>query len=128
MHKSKINYKMLNILIIVAIIVLVYLIKDLWIGIVSKILSVLAPFLIAFVVAYALYPLVKKLINLGLPKWLSIMIICLLGLGFLATIVLLIVPMLYDQTLLFLSNISVFISDISSKYEINLGVLQTSIS
>lgn len=128
MHKSKINYKMLNILIIVSIVVLVYLIKDLWIGIVSKILSVLAPFLIAFVVAYALYPLVKKLINLGLPKWLSIMIICLLGLGFLATIVLLIVPMLYDQTLLFLSNISVFISDISSKYEINLGVLQTSIS
>ena len=35
---------------------------------------------------------------------------------------------IYDQTLLFLSNISVFIADISSKYEINLGVLQTSIT
>ena len=36
--------------------------------------------------------------------------------------------MLYDQTLLFLSNISVFISDISEKYKLNLGPLQTSIS
>lgn len=72
--------------------------------------------------------MVKKLKNIGLPSSLAIALICLLGLGFIATIVILIIPMLYDQTLLFLSNISVFISDISSKYEINLGVLQSSIS
>lgn len=128
MNKNKVNYKMLNVLIFIAIIVLIYFIKDLWIGIVSKIISVTLPFLLAFVIAYALHPLVKKLKNIGVPSSLAIALICLLGLGFIATIVILIIPMLYDQTLLFLSNISVFISDISSKYEINLGVLQTSIS
>ena len=128
MNKSRVNYQLLNLLIIVAIVCLIYLIRNLWIGIVVKILDICFPVLIAFAVAYALYPLVKKLRNAGLPKWLSIAIVCLLGLGFLATIVILIVPMLYDQTLLFLSNISVFISDISEKYKLNLGPLQTSIS
>lgn len=128
MHKTKINFRLLNILIIVAIVCLVYSIKDLWLGIVIKITDICFPFLVAFALAYAVYPIVKKLRELGLPKWLAIAIVCFLGIGFLATIVILIVPMLYDQTLLFLSNISVFIEDISSKYELNLGVLQTSIS
>lgn len=128
MHKTKLNYRLLNILIIVAIVCLVYAIKDLWIGIALKVIDIAFPFFVAFAVAYAVYPIVKKLKDLGLPKWLAIAIVCFLGLGFIATIVILIIPMLYDQTLLFLSNISVFISDISTKYELNLGVLQTSIS
>jgi len=128
MYKKKVNFRLLNILIMVAIVCLVYSIKDLWLGIVIKITDICFPFLVAFALAYAVYPIVKKLQELGLPKWLAIAIVCFLGLGFIATIVILIVPMLYDQTLLFLSNISVFVGDISSKYELNLGVLQTSIS
>lgn len=128
MHKNKLNYQMLNTLIMVAIVVLVYSIRNLWVGAVIKVVDITFPFIVAFAIAYALHPLVKRLRNLGLPKWLAIGIICILGIGFIATIVILIIPMLYDQTLLFLSNISVFISDISSKYELNLGVLQTSIS
>lgn len=128
MHKTKLNYRLLNILILIAIVCLIYTIKDLWLGIVLKIIDISFPFFVAFAVAYAVYPIVNKLNEFGLPKWLSIAIVCFLGLGFLATIVILIVPMLYDQILLFLSNISVFISDISTKYELNLGVLQTSIT
>lgn len=128
MNKNKINYKLLNILLIIASIVLIYLIKDLWIGVVLKIISITFPFIIAFAISYALYPLVMKLRNLGLPKKIAITIICLLGISFIATIFILIIPMLYDQTLLFLSNISVFVADISNKYELNLGVLQTSIT
>ena len=43
-------------------------------------------------------------------------------------IILLTVPLLYEQSLLFLSNISVLLSDLSSKYEINFGALQSSLS
>lgn len=128
MHKNKLNYKLLNILLLISSIVLIYLIKDLWVGAVIKIVSITFPFIIAFAISYALYPLVVKLNNIGLHKALSITIICLLGLSFIATIFILIIPMLYDQILLFLSNISVFIADISSKYELNLGVLQTTIT
>lgn len=128
MHKTKLNFRLLNVLILIAIICLIYFIKDLWLGIVLKVIDISFPFIVAFAVSYAVYPIVKKLMNIGLPKWIAIAIVCFLGIGFIATIIILIVPMLYDQTLLFLSNISVFISDISSKYELNLGVLQTSIS
>lgn len=125
---NKLNYKLLNFLLGLAVVVLLYLIRDLWIGIVSKIFSILAPFIVAFAIAYAIYPLCKKLQNAGLPKWLSIFLICFIGIGIFIICIILIIPIVYEQTLLFLSNISAFISDISTKYALNLGGIQTSLS
>ena len=125
---NKINYKLVNILLIVAIICLLYVIKGLWIGIFSKIIAVLLPFLVGFAVSYALQPYCKKLENSGLPKWLSIGIIYFILFGFLIILGITVIPLLYDQTVLFLSNISAVLADISSKFEIDLGVLQESIS
>lgn len=125
---DKINYKLVNILIIVAIICLLYYISGLWIGIVSNIFKIIAPFVLSFALAYVLYPLVKKLIDAGSPKWLAILTVCILGVGSLLVIILLTIPLLYEQILLFISNISVFLSDISSKYEISFGSLQSSLT
>ena len=69
---NKINYKLVNTLLIVAIICLIYVIKGLWLGILSKIVTVTLPFLVGFAVSYALYPYSKKLENYGLPKWLAV--------------------------------------------------------
>ena len=126
--KDKLNYKLLNILIIVAIVCLLYSISSLWIGIVSNIFKIIAPFVLAFALAYVIYPLVKKLIDAGSPKWLAILTVCILGVGSLLVIIILTVPLLYEQILLFLSNISVFLSDLSTKYEINFGSLQSALS
>ncbi len=126
--KDKLNFKLLNVLIIIAIVCLLYLIKGLWIGIVVNIFKVLSPFLLAFALAYVIYPLVKKLIDAGSPKWLAILAVCILGIGSLLIIILLTVPLLYEQILLLLSNISVLLSDLSSKYEINFGGIQASLS
>ncbi len=125
---NKLNFKLLNLLIIIAIICLLYLIKGLWIGIVVNIFKIISPFLLAFAIAYVIYPIVKKLIDAGAPKWLSILAVCILGIGSLLIIIILTVPLLYEQVLLFLSNISVFLSDVSSKYEINFGNLQSSLT
>ena len=125
---NKINYKLLNILLVVAIIYIIYTIRGLWIGILEKVIAVLLPFIIAFAVSYALRPYSKKLENCGLPKWLAIGIIYFILFGFIIILGITVVPMLYDQTVLFLSNISVVITDISSKFEIDLGILQESIS
>ena len=124
--KDKLNYKLLNLLIIIAIICLLYLIRGLWLGIVTNIFKILAPFLLAFSIAYVIYPLVKKLIVAGSPKWLAILVTCILSIGLLLIIIVLTVPLLYEQVLLFLSNISVLLSDLSSKYDINIGGLQSS--
>lgn len=126
--RDKLNYKLLNTLILIAIICLLYLIKGLWIGIVVNIFKVLSPFLLAFSLAYVLYPLVKKLIDAGSPKWLAILAVCILGVGSIVIIIILTVPLLYEQILLFISNISVLLSDLSSKYELNFGALQSSLT
>jgi predicted PurR-regulated permease PerM len=128
MKKDKINYKILNLLMIVAIVCLLYWINGLWLGIFEKVVAVILPFALAFVIAYALYPFVKKLINCGFPKWLAVGCVIFILVGFLSLILVMVVPMLYDQIVLFLSNISAFITDISSKYELDLGVLQSSFS
>ena len=125
---DRVNYKLLNILIIIAIVCLLYFIRGLWIGIVTNIFNVIAPFALAFCLAYVIYPLVKKLIDSGAPKWLAILTVCILGFGSLFLIILLTVPLLYEQILLFLSNISMLLSDLSTKYEINFGSLQTSLT
>lgn len=125
--KNKLNYQWLNTLILVAIVCLLYLIKDLWIGTLSTIFNILSPFVLAFAISYAVYPIVKKLTDSGSPKWLAILVVGIIGLGGLIIIILLAVPMLYEQTLTFLSNISTFLSDISTKYAINLGEWQTTV-
>lgn len=125
---DKLNYKLLNLLITIGIICLLYVIKDLWVGIVVNIFNIIAPFLLAFAIAYVIYPLVKKLTDAGSPKWLAILAVCILGIGSILIIILLTVPLLYEQILLFFSNISVLLSDLSTKYEINFGGIQSSLT
>ena len=126
--ENKINFKLLNVLIIITIVCLLYMIRGLWIGIVTSIFNIVAPFLLAFALAYVIYPLVKKLMDAGAPKWLAILTVCILGFGSLFIIIILTVPLLYEQSLLFISNISMFLSDLSLKYEINFGSLQTTLT
>ena len=126
--KNNVNYKLVNLLLLVSIICLLYLIRGLWLGILSKLITICLPFIIGFAVSYAIYPYVKKIEKYGLPKWLSIGIIYFIIFGFLIIMGITVFPLLYDQTVLFLSNISAVITDISSKYEIDLGILQKSVS
>lgn len=126
--KDKINYKLLNFLVIIAIVCLLYFIRGLWIGVVVNIFNILAPFMLAFALAYVIYPLLKKLVNSGAPKWLAILTICILGFGSLFLLMVLTIPLLYEQILLFISNITMLLSDLSTKYELNFGGLQSSLS
>lgn len=128
MNNNKMNFKLVNLLIIVLIIAVLYFISGLWVGIFNKMVAVLFPFLLAFGVAYAMYPFCKKLERCGIPKWLAIAILYFVVIGLIITMFIIVVPMFYDQTVLFLSNISAVITDISSKYSIDLGVIQTSLS
>lgn len=126
--ENKLNYKLINILLIILIVCLLYMIRGLWLGVLSKLGAVFMPFLVAFAVAYALYPYCKKIEDYGLPKWLAMGIIYFILFGFLIIMCITVVPLFYDQVVLFLSNISAVITDISSKFELDLGVLQQSIS
>lgn len=128
MNKNKINFRLVNFTILILAIFLIYSVKGLWMRAIDKILAILFPFLISFAIAYALYPFLKKLMEKGLPKWLSVLIVSLLSFGLFILLIILVIPLLYEQTLLFISNFSTFLTDISSKYEVNFGKLQSTLS
>jgi predicted PurR-regulated permease PerM len=76
--------------------------KDLWLGIINTIFTIITPFLIGFTIAYVLYPLTKKIEAKKVPKALAILIVVLAVLLFIGLILWLfipnVLPLLFDQT------------------------------
>lgn len=70
----KLNYKYLNILLLLGNCYLLFLLKNVWLEAVLKIFNILFPFILGFSLAYAFYPMVK-IINKKLPKVFSIIIV-----------------------------------------------------
>ena len=128
MLKNKLDFKLINLAIIVLIITLLYLSKGLWGYIVGKIFSIGFPFLIAFVIAYALYPYVQKLMSHKLSKKVSVGIIVLLILIILGLLITIIFPVLFDQMGSLFNAILIFIKEISMKYNIDITTLQNTLS
>lgn len=125
---KKINYRMVNILILLSIIYILFLLRYLWGGVFYKVLAVLKPFIIAFVISYALYPLLKWLQSKKIPKSLSILIILILILTFLSFIIISLVPIFTDQLVSLFNSIMTFISDIGTRYDVNLDPIKTNLS
>ena len=72
---KKINYKLVNLTLIVLMIYFLYKTGYLWMGIVNKIVTILLPFLFAFALAYAIYPILVRMQKRKIPKWLAVLII-----------------------------------------------------
>ena len=72
MYKNRINYKLLNFLILMGLLYICVTNIGTWFQIISKIVNICLPFIIAFAIAYALHPLEKKLEEKGVRKSLAI--------------------------------------------------------
>ena len=126
--KNKINYKLVNLALISLVIFLLYRTGHLWTGVISKFFQIMMPFIIAFVIAYALYPFLKQLESKKIPKGIAIFIIIALILGILSFTVFKVVPLLFNQTVnLFNSAIS-FVKEMSLEYDYDLGPLQDTLT
>lgn len=128
MLKDKINFKLINLLVLMIIAYIVIKTSGYWGGIFIKVLNISLPFLLAFAFAYIMHPFVKKLEEKGVRKNLAIFII--LGVFFVSIIGLLwlTLPVIYEQLVLFSKSIVQVITDLSSKYDLNLGEYQKSIT
>ena len=126
--KNKINFKLVNIAIIALIIFLIYQTGNLWMGVVGKFFKIMMPFIIAFVIAYALYPFLKYLENKKVPKGLAIFIIIALFLGIVAFTVFLVVPLLFNQTVSLFNSAISFVKDLSKEYNYDFGPIQKSLT
>lgn len=128
MIKNKLDFKLINTAIVVLIITLLYLSGGLWTAIIGKIFEILFPFIIAFAIAYALYPLTLKLIKYKIPKNLSIFIVLAVLFGIFILIGTLAIPLLFEQLGSLFNGIITFIKEISMKYDLDFGPLQDTLS
>ena len=128
MYKDRLNYKLLNILILAAIIFLVLITNNYWLGFLGKVVSIVSPFVVAFAIAYALDPAVRKLESKGVRRNLAVTLIVVLigiiiiGIGWMT------IHSLYDQLIVLYSGIGDIITDISNKFSINLGEFRNTIN
>ena len=128
MLKNKVNYKLLNFLLLTGIVFLMYQTGKLWTGVASKIFSIVGPFLFAFAFAYALYPFLHYLESKKIPKGIAVFIVIGLVLGLLAITLGLIVPLLFDQLSSLFNSIIAFLKELSLDYDLNIGPLQADLS
>ncbi len=126
--KKNINYKSLNILLILGIIYLLFLMRNLWIGAVSKIIDIVLPFIIAFGISYVLYPFLKVLTNKKIPKVIAIFIIVVFTLLIIGITTYYVVPLFFNQLINLLSNLGKVSSDIAFKYGIDTKILNDTIN
>lgn len=121
MFKNKLNYKLINILLTIIIFYLLYLIIGNWSGVIGKVISVSVPFLIAFAFAYVLYPFVKKLEDKGVRKNFAVGLISVLVIILVVGLIGVTLPIVYEQLILLSKVIIQVLSDVSNKFDINLG-------
>ena len=126
MIKDKLNYKLLNCAIIMVIVFLLYKTGGLWIGIVSKIFDIILPFIIAFIIAYALYPIVKYLRENKVPKSLAIFLVVVFTMFIISVFGLIVVPLLFGQLGSLFNGISTFLNEIS--FDVNIAGLKDTLN
>lgn len=113
------NNKLLNAVLILIIIYLVYLLKDAWLPIYHKLIMALSPFVIAFVIAYVLYPFLKWFQRRKVPKWLGVLIILIVIITTTSLTLYYLVPLLIKQLIQLASSLSIFVSEITKKYNLD---------
>ena len=97
MLNNKLSYKLLNCALIMVIIFLIYKTGSLWLGIIAKIGELAFPFILAFAIAYFLYPILKYLEKKKVSKGLAITLIVATIIGLFVVIAILIGPSLFNQ-------------------------------
>ncbi len=121
MFKNKLNYKLLNVLILAVIVYIALLTSNYWMIIVKKVVSIAIPFIIAFAIAYSFYPLVKKLKNKGLSNGIAVTIVSGSVILIFTVLLLVTIPVLYDQLVTLSQSLAAVINDIQNKFAVNLG-------
>ncbi len=127
--KEKVDYKLVNLALIALIIFLIYRTGNLWIDGVNKFIAIITPFVLSFALAYATSPIVEKMRQKGLPKWLAICILLFVLFALIVFTIYLITSVLVGQLSSLFSSINTFLTEISTHdWNINISGLQSTIN
>lgn len=128
MFKDKLNFKLVNILIIVLIVYLGLNTIGFWKLLVLKIIQITGPFIIAFAIAYGLYPMVRYLKKKGLSNGLATTIVSASVTIIMVGLIVLTLPLVYEQLIQLSKSIGGIVNDLSSNFPVNLGSFENSIN
>jgi len=128
MRENKINFRLVNALLVMAIIYIIVNTSGYWSGIITRIFNIILPFFFAFVLAYILHPFVVKLENRGVRRSLALTAVIVLFFGIIIALLWFTLPAIYDQLVYFSKNITKAISDLSTKLDMDLGEYQETIT
>lgn len=128
LFSNKLNYKIINITFLLGLLYIAVTNIGVWWGVLTKIISVMAPFIIAFVFAYAVTPLVRLLENKGLKKNFAVTITVLGLVLFIGGIIAIVLPLFYDQLSLLIKMLKEVIENVGTKFNINLGTFEIKIT
>lgn len=128
MEKNKIDYKLANAALLILCVYLVYQTKDFLLNIFSVIGQITFPFFISFILAYAIYPFLRKLVSKGVPKAVSIGIILFIAFAICFLLISLMAPLLVSQTTSLFNGIVSFLKEISADYNVNFKDVQDTLS
>jgi len=128
MFKDKLNFRLVNLAICAVIFLILYNTGPLWMGIVGKVWGILLPFLIAFAVAYALYPFQQYLMKKNVSKRLSLVIVIATIFAVIGILLALVFPLLFNQLSSLFNGILDFVRTLTNNYDLNLGPLQSTLT
>ena len=128
MFKNKLNYNLVNFLLLMAIIYIFIVTSGYWVGIIIKLFNIVLPFFLAFVFAYILDPFVKKLENKGVRRSLALTAVIFIFFAILVALLWFTVPAIYDQLISFSKTVTRALNDLSGKFDIDLGEYQQTIT
>lgn len=124
MYKNRINYKLLNLLILMGLLYIIVTNIGTWYNILGSIFSICFPFILAFGIAYALNPVVRKLVSKGLSRPVAVTIVVILVTAIIIALLVITLPLLYNQLITFANSFGKVIEDIGDKFNINLSSLE----
>lgn len=128
MFNNKLNYKLINFTVLMLLLYISFSNIGMWWNIICTTLSVLAPFIIAFAFAYALMPILDFLTNKGIKKPLAVLIIAVSAVLIIAALLVVTLPLVYDQLILFSKNIIDIIGDLGEHLNLNLGTFEVKLT
>jgi len=118
--QNKIDFKLVNLLLISLILFVFFMTKDLWLTIITFFIKIFFPFFISFIISYFLYPLTKFLMN-KTNKILGIILTIFCIILFLILIVFLVGPVVYKEFTTLIYTLIKTLTNVSIKYNINLS-------
>ena len=118
---EKINYKLINILLILLIIFLIFILSPYWVSYFSKGLAIVLPIFLAFLIAYGLYPIKKELNKKIKNEGITVTLIYLVILVLFVLLFVTVTPLLYEQLKGLPKAFDQAIKYINTSYKINLS-------